>query len=50
MMPHRFVKQSLIHRRAKHGIGQLNRADDFVIQIDNVYAGHGYLLALRTIT
>src|SRR5580658_10981087 len=49
-MPHRFIQQRFIYRRAEHRVGQIQRADFLVAQIDDIYARHGYLLALRTTT
>src|SRR5712691_6455208 len=50
MMPYRFIQQGFIYRRRENSIRKLNRANHLIVEIDNVYAGHGYLLALRTMT
>ena len=49
-MAHRFVKQRLIDRSREYFIRQVQRADLPIVQIDNIYAWHGYFLALRTTT
>src|SRR5205085_7020291 len=51
VVAHCFVKQMLIHGRGENFIGEIQRADHFIIEIDNIYAWHGgYLFALRTTT
>src|SRR5579872_841682 len=50
MMPDGFIQQILVHRRAENFVGEIDAADFLVVEIDDVYAGHGYFLALRTTT
>src|SRR5690349_23800944 len=50
MMANGLVQQRFVDRSGEYRVGQVQRADFFVAEIDDVYAGHDYCFALRTTT